>query len=210
VNQTRFWEYIVFGQGFEQFPVVQRKGRQGLGSACAWGGTRGCPGRGLRAGLRFWAGIAFLLALLSTCPPAAMQLPAVSSCCCLLRMSPGVCCRWGYAAGCRLPASAWQASSPDASKAVSAKIRASGCGSPHADGGTCLAVRLPGPCGGSAAGRAAGSPGEPLCGQRAAGQLPCPAPLALLPPRHPARRWAEWHKPVCAPVRCILTIYRLY
>lgn len=69
-----------------------------------------------------------LLPALSLRPSAETLLPAVSPCCCPQQMSPGLCCCWGSATGCWLPVSARQTCSPDASKAVSAKIRAAGCG----------------------------------------------------------------------------------
>lgn len=125
-------------------------------------------------------------------PSAEMQLPAVSSCCCPLWISPGVCCCccWGFATACRLPVSAQQTSSPDARKA--AKIRALGCGSPNADGGTCIAVGLPAPRHSNAAGRAACSLAEPRSR---------PVPLPLLPRQHPAQQWPQRNKTVCAPVQ---------
>lgn len=126
------------------------------GAACRAALGAGCACRlQLRSCPCFWASIMLLLPVLSLRPSAEMPLPAVSSRCYPRRVSPGVCCCRGSAAGCRLPASARQTPSPDASKAVSAKIRAAGCGSPKADGGTRIAVGLRAPHCSSATGRAA-------------------------------------------------------
>lgn len=91
----------------------------------------------------FWASTVLLLPVLChqlrcrswLCPHAAP--PSAD-------LTRGLCC-WGSATGCRLPASARQTSSPDASKAVSAKIRVAGCGSPKAHGGMCVTVGLRAP-----------------------------------------------------------------
>lgn len=148
------------------------------------------PSLQLRACLRFWASVALLSPMFSTRPSAETRLLAASSCRCPPRISPGVCCCccWGSATGCRLPASARQTSSPDASKAVSAEIRAAGLWVPE-----CRRrhVRRRG---------AAGSPPR-RCRQSAARQLPRPAALAPLPRRHPPHRWSEGNKAACALVR---------
>lgn len=140
MNQTRFSECSIFDQVLDRSLLSRDEGRHETGSACTWGSTQGCCECWLCLPLQLpsclcsWAGTMLLLPALSPHPSVEMLLPAMSSRSYPGQISPGVCCCWGSATGCWLPVSARQTSSPDASRAVSAKIRAAGCGSPKADG----------------------------------------------------------------------------
>lgn len=132
-----------------------------MGSACTWGSMQGCSG----CWLCLPPPAAILAVLLGQhyAPPASALPAPISSnaapgCVLVLLRSADLTrgllllglCHW-LPAACVCTADP----SPDASKAVSAKIRAAPCGSPKADGGASIAVGLHAPHCSSATGRAA-------------------------------------------------------